>query len=70
MIDLSIVIVNWNTRDLLRQCLQSVCDTVQGLEFEVFVTDNTSSDGGGQMGRDLRAGTVDLPGTTSSLFWT
>ena len=36
-LDLSIVIVNWNTRALLAQCLQSVYDTVQGLEFEVFV---------------------------------
>ncbi len=45
MIDLSIVIVNWNTRDLLAQCLQSVYETVRELEFEVFVVDNASSDG-------------------------
>jgi hypothetical protein len=33
-IDVSIIIVNWNTRDLLAQCLLSVYETVQGLEFE------------------------------------
>ena len=45
MVDVSVIVVNWNTRDLLAQCLQSVYDTVQGLEFEVFVVDNASTDG-------------------------
>jgi N-acetylglucosaminyl-diphospho-decaprenol L-rhamnosyltransferase len=52
MIDLSVIIVNWNTRDLLAQCLQSVYDTVQGLEFEVFVVDNASTDGSAEMVRE------------------
>ena len=52
MIDLSIIIVNWNTRDLLAQCLQSVYDTVRGLEFEVFVVDNASTDGSAAMVRE------------------
>jgi GT2 family glycosyltransferase len=43
--DLSIVIVNWNTRDLLRDCLQSVFAGLGGLEVEVFVVDNASEDG-------------------------
>lgn len=51
-VTLSIIIVNWNTRDLLAQCLQSVYDTVQGLEFEVFVVDNGSSDGSAAMVRE------------------
>ncbi len=42
--DLSIVIVNWNTRDLLRNCLTSIADTVSGLAYEIFVVDNASSD--------------------------
>jgi N-acetylglucosaminyl-diphospho-decaprenol L-rhamnosyltransferase len=45
MIDLSIVIVNWNTRLLLAQCLQSIYDTVSDLDFETIVVDNASSDG-------------------------
>jgi GT2 family glycosyltransferase len=52
MVDLSVIIVNWNTRDLLAQCLQSVYRTAQGLEFEVFVVDNASSDGSVQMVRE------------------
>lgn len=43
--DLSFVIVNWNTKDLLLACLQSVFDTVSGLDFEVWVVDNGSKDG-------------------------
>lgn len=43
--DLSIVIVNWNTRELLLDCLASVYATVSGLRFEVFLVDNASSDG-------------------------
>jgi GT2 family glycosyltransferase len=59
MIDLSILIVNWNTRDLVVQCLQSLRDTADrivpdpqeesGLAFgpyraEVIVVDNASTD--------------------------
>lgn len=44
MTDLSVVIVNWNTRDLLRDCLASLRDNVSGLALEVFVVDNGSSD--------------------------
>ena len=46
-VDLSIVIVNWNTQKLLAQCLDSVYDTVHSLQFEVFVVDNGSQDGSG-----------------------
>lgn len=42
--DLSIIIVNWNTRDLLIQCLQSLDDTAES-EFDVWIVDNGSSDG-------------------------
>lgn len=42
--DLSIVIVNWNTRDLLRDCLRTVFDGLGNLEAEVIVADNASSD--------------------------
>jgi GT2 family glycosyltransferase len=43
--DLSIVIVNWNTRDLLRQCLASLASAVGDLDYEVLVMDNDSVDG-------------------------
>ena len=49
--DLSIIIVNWNTRDLLKACLRSVYAETRGLTFEVFVVDNASTDGSPEMVR-------------------
>lgn len=42
--DLSVIIVNWNVKDLLRDCLKSVYAHSQNLAMEVFVVDNNSSD--------------------------
>ena len=47
--DLSVIIVNYNTRDLLRDCLRSVYEQTPSLEMEVFVVDNASSDGSADM---------------------
>ena len=44
-IDISVIIVNWNTKDLLRNCLNSLSKTVHNLIFEVIVVDNASTDG-------------------------
>jgi N-acetylglucosaminyl-diphospho-decaprenol L-rhamnosyltransferase len=51
-LDLSVIVVNWNTRDLLADCLRSVYDTVYDLAYEVFVVDNASSDGSAAMVRE------------------
>jgi N-acetylglucosaminyl-diphospho-decaprenol L-rhamnosyltransferase len=62
-VDLSILIVNWNVRDLLRACLQSLladndspsegstlsCVRVEEWEIEVLVVDNASQDGSVEM---------------------
>lgn len=45
MIRLSILIVNWNTRELLNECLEAVYRTTQALSPEVIVVDNGSTDG-------------------------
>lgn len=47
--DLSIIIVNWNTREMLRDCLHSVFDTLGDLAAEVILVDNASTDGSAQM---------------------
>ena len=50
--DLSMVIISWNTRDLLHKCLSSVFDNAGSLALEVFVVDNNSSDGSVAMIRE------------------
>lgn len=45
MYDLSIVIVNYNTADLLYNCIQSVREHSEGLHCEILVADNASTDG-------------------------
>lgn len=42
--DLSIIIVNWDSGKFLEKCLDSVYKTLKGISFEVFVVDNASSD--------------------------
>ncbi len=45
MVDLSIIIVSWNTRQLLLDCLDSISRTVRKASYEVIVVDNGSTDG-------------------------
>jgi len=49
--DLSIIIVNYNTRNILRQCLRSICLQDHGVSLEAVVVDNASSDGSAAMVR-------------------
>ena len=42
---LSVIIVNYNVKFYLEQCLESVRRASQGLQVEVFVVDNLSTDG-------------------------
>jgi len=49
---LSVVTVSWNTRDLLRECLESLkqeLDNLPQVKSEVFLIDNDSHDGSAQM---------------------
>jgi GT2 family glycosyltransferase len=43
--DLSVIIVNWNTMDLLCQCIDSLPQALKKIDTEVFVVDNASTDG-------------------------
>ncbi|MBT3922251.1 MAG: glycosyltransferase family 2 protein [Nitrospina sp.] len=44
-IDLSIIIVSFNTHDVLLDCLESVYAKTEGISFEIIVVDNASNDG-------------------------
>jgi GT2 family glycosyltransferase len=48
-IDISICIANWNCRDYLRACLESLHDFPQGIRVETIVVDNGSADGAADM---------------------
>ncbi len=50
---LSIVIVNYNVRHFLEQCLHSVLKACEGIESEVFVVDNNSKDDSCEMVRSI-----------------
>ncbi len=52
MRDLGIVIVNWNTRDYLRKCLETVFASEGDFSYHVVVVDNASSDGSAEMVRE------------------
>lgn len=47
--DLSIIIVNYNTKDLLMQTIQSVINNTKNISYEIIVSDNNSTDGSVEM---------------------
>jgi GT2 family glycosyltransferase len=49
MLDLSIIVVSWNARVFLRQCLTSIAATADRERSEVIVVDNASGDGSWEM---------------------
>jgi N-acetylglucosaminyl-diphospho-decaprenol L-rhamnosyltransferase len=63
--DISVVIVSWNTRELLLRCLGSLSDDAgaSGLSIEVLVVDNASNDGTPDAVREHEPGTrlIEMP---------
>ncbi|MEN6426528.1 MAG: glycosyltransferase family 2 protein [Phycisphaerales bacterium] len=49
--DVTIVIVSWNTREILRDCLRSVYENAGPADFDIIVVDNASTDGSVEMVR-------------------
>lgn len=47
--DLSVIIINWNTQKLLKDCLSSIYKLTKDIDFEVIVVDNASADKSPQM---------------------
>ena len=52
MVDISIIIVSWNTKDMLRECLESLYKSIVDITFEIIVVDNNSHDGSPEMVQD------------------
>lgn len=49
--DVSVVVVNWNTKDLLRCCLNSIYEQAGNVSNQIIVVDNASTDGSAEMVR-------------------
>jgi GT2 family glycosyltransferase len=49
VIDVSIIIVSWNTRDITRNCLRSIRAAAGDVAYEIILIDNKSSDGSAEM---------------------
>lgn len=43
--DLSIIIVSYNTKEFLKGCIESIYKTTKNIKFEIIVSDNNSTDG-------------------------
>ena len=52
MAKLSVIIVNYNVRYFLEQCLHSVLRAARGIDCEIFVVDNKSYDNSCEMVRE------------------
>ena len=52
MVDVSIIIVNWNTKKLLKECIESVYKETKKYSFEIIVVDNNSPDNSADMVRE------------------
>lgn len=51
--DISVVIVNWNTKDMLLECLRSLENQTGNFKKEVIVVDNGSTDGSQEAVREI-----------------
>lgn len=53
-IDLSIIIVSFNTKEILTDCIKSVIKYTKGIEYEIIVVDNESKDGSLERIKELK----------------
>ena len=49
LIDISVIIVNYNTKNLLKECIDSIRNNVENISYEIIVVDNASQDGSADM---------------------
>jgi len=53
-IDVSIIILSYNTKNLTLACIESVVRHTQGINYELIIIDNASTDGSVEMLKDLK----------------
>ena len=47
--DVSIILVNYNTKGLTKNCLKSIYEKTEGIKYEIIISDNGSTDGSCEM---------------------
>jgi len=65
---LSIIIISFNTKELLAQCLRSVYESCLPFSWEIIVVDNASSDGSAEMVAAAYPEVTVLRNKTNALF--
>lgn len=53
--DLSIIIVSYNTKNVTKNCLESIVKSIKNLHCEIIVVDNGSSDGSAEMLKKIQS---------------
>jgi len=66
--DLSIIIVSYNTCEITRNCLQSIRDSNLQLSYEVIVVDNASTDGSVEMIEQEFPEIILIKNSTNNMF--
>ena len=51
--DITIIIVNWNAAEMLKNCISSICAHQEGLQLQIIVVDNASADNSVPMLKEL-----------------
>ena len=64
---ISVIVVNWNRRELLRSCLRSL-SRQQGVSYEIILVDNGSTDGSVEMARSESPSIRVIQNTTNQGF--
>lgn len=68
MIDLSVIIVTWNSRRDLERCLPSLAGAAAGIQMELLVVDNASDDGSNEVASRLFPGARLILNSTNAGF--
>lgn len=58
--DISVIIVNYNVKDLLEQCISSILQSSANLKTEIIIVDNNSYDGSVQFLKEKYSGNPDI----------
>ncbi len=67
-LDLTIIIASYNTRELLRSCIESLYQYLEGISFEVICVDDNSPDGSADMVAAMFPRVILIRNTERSLY--